>query len=153
MHPNLTNELLLDVSTRVLEASAFLVTEACPAEPSLGADVLLACLPFSGPEAGELRMRIPRALARRLAINMLGVESGDSEAILGASDAAGETLNVIAGALMARVYGTRVVCHLGVPRVTPEQAMPTQEVAACVALLTDDALALTVSVHPRRPTP
>jgi hypothetical protein len=149
----LTNELLLDVTVRVLEDSAFVVTEPCMPAPSLGADVLLARIRFSGPEDGELRMRIPKAFALRLATNMLGVEPDDLEAGLGASDAAGETLNVIAGALMARVYGTRAACHLGVPRVVPEQPLPPQEVAATVSLVTDDALGLTLSVHPRGRAP
>ena len=108
-------------------------------EPTLWSDAVIeATLSYAGPEEGELQVWASPAFGARLAANMLGVEVDDAEVLNHSRDAVGEMLNVVAGSLVARVFGTDVLCHLGVPRVALVPASEPSRSTCVVGLLTDD---------------
>jgi len=127
MSSQVTADVLAEVAASVLEDAAFVFTERAPGPTAWSETAVAAEIGYGGPEEGELVLVTSPPLAAQLAANMLGVELDDPEVAERAADAVREMLNVVAGALMARVFGTSVVCHLEVPRAPtarPDGAPP-----------------------------
>jgi CheY-specific phosphatase CheX len=146
MSSSVTVDVLAEVAGRVLEDTAFVFTDRAPDPASWSEAAVAAEIGYAGPEQGEIRMVASPALAARLAANMLGAEPEDAESVERGPEAVREVLNVVAGALMARVFGTGVVCHLDVPRAPRER--PEGAPPACCTLdlvtMDDDRLELRV---------
>jgi CheY-specific phosphatase CheX len=121
-----------------LETAAFLF--AMPAEEPVDLDavpsVVTARVAFSGPRAGELRIRAPQALLALLAANMLGADAPDEPMQL---DAFGELANIVCGNVLPRVDDSGPF-RLAPPRVSPADSVPGAASSALVevALAVDD---------------
>jgi len=114
----LTKALLEKVSARVLADTAFLMPEPLVTDPppasrwsAIGVRIL-----FSGPVRGYVEVWTPRAIARRLAANMLGRDISDPDVEENELDALMETVNIICGNLLLEVAGRDPIFHLGTPR-------------------------------------
>jgi hypothetical protein len=146
MSTRVTVETLSEVAAQVLEDVAFVFTERA-AEPSAwSGEAIEATLPYSGPEDGALFVRTTPALGARFAANMLGVELDDPEVAARSNDAVGEMLNVVAGVLVARVFGTATLVHLGVPSVGARSSPTAVRSPCAVALLSDEGEPLEIQV-------
>ncbi len=109
---------LREVSQNVLADCAFLLTQPSN-EPATwpAAPVLHAAIDFEGCSTGTLSITTTVELAETVACDMLGLEAGDPEAAAQAESALGELVNVVAGALVARLFGTASDYRLGLPKV------------------------------------
>ncbi|MFZ5441110.1 MAG: chemotaxis protein CheX [Myxococcota bacterium] len=116
MSAALTAEPLAEVTRTVLEEASFLFCDALApdAEPWRGR-IAEATLSFEGPCDGALTLRLPWALAREAAANLLGCEPDDPELDASALAAAGELLNMISGSALAAWFGAGARWTLGVP--------------------------------------
>lgn len=113
----LTTELLHRVASQVLEDAAFLLTEIGDAEPP-PSEVRNATVAFSGPQRGLVRLSASEDLLRQLTADMLGVEPDDQNAAEQSGSALAELTNILAGALVAELFGTATFCKLGVPELS-----------------------------------
>jgi hypothetical protein len=103
-------------SQKILEETAFVWTDLATLPVDWGSEALAARLEFSGPGRGWVELVTTQRLARTIAANMLGLDDGEVEP--GAPEqAAGELLNILAGALVVQVFGSQEVCSLGIPEV------------------------------------
>lgn len=105
------------VARRVLEEAAFVLATPTARQPEWPAEVVEVELAFDGPATGVLRLRSTPRFGAEVAANLMGLESGDAEADRHAEGALAELLNIIAGALLADVYGTGRVVRIGIPAV------------------------------------
>jgi hypothetical protein len=127
-----TTNVVREVACSVMADCAFLLTEPVESASNWPASELVrhAAIDFEG---GALSLTTTSELAEAIACDMLGLESGDPEAIAQASSALGELVNVVAGALLARLFGTSGNYGLGLPRVAlghpPDRAGRTSVVA------------------------
>lgn len=107
---------LAEVARGVLEEAAFLFCDDVPADaPPLEGRLAEATLGFEGPCAGRLTLRLPWAVAREAAANLLGTEPDDPQLESSALAAAGELLNMISGSALAAWFGAQASWALGVP--------------------------------------
>jgi CheY-specific phosphatase CheX len=110
---------LREVSQNVLADCAFLLTQPAngPAEWPVAERLRHATIDFEGLSTGTLSITTTVELAETVACDMLGLEAGDTEAATQAESALGELVNVVAGALVARLFGTASDCRLGLPKM------------------------------------
>ena len=141
------SRILAEVGLRIFEEAAFLFTEPGQAPGREARDPLEATLEFGGPGAGEIRLSTDREVAVLIAANMLGLEKDDPEAAESAEQALGELLNVLGGSLMVDLFGTREVCHLGIPRVGRGEGLPADPQAASVRFQVEGGGQLTLSLE------
>ena len=129
-------DILAEVACRVLEDCAFLFLESADAADD--ADVgnaIASSIAISAEQAHVLKLVASRPLLVEAAANMLGTESDDPEASGAAEQVIGELLNVVAGSLVARLFGTAAEVGLGIPqRVDPH---PTGDDAVILMLRAD----------------
>lgn len=109
----ITRELLQEVAISVLEDAAFVFPE--PAESSGSWPEVAARISFHGEDEGQVALAVDADLAREIAANLLGLDTGDGEAEGMRQAAIAELLNIVAGALVARAFGTRTRTRLWVP--------------------------------------
>ena len=109
--------IVRDVARSVLADCAFLLTEPAELPQAWSSAIIHAQIPFAGRFRGSVCITAEQALAETLATDMLGLEPGDPEALVSASAAVSELVNILAGALVARLFSTAVTCTLGLPRV------------------------------------
>jgi len=132
----LTEELLQQVVSQVLEECAFLCTQP-DVEPATWPDhITRATIEFAGPQKGRLQLYAAHGLAMDLAADMLGVDATDPDASRLADGALAELTNVIAGALVARLFGTATLCELGIP-VVEHQTPGVRSGGICSLTLVD----------------
>jgi CheY-specific phosphatase CheX len=114
-----TTNVLRDVAREVLADFAFLLTEPAQAPLAWPAAELVrhAEIDFEGPFCGTLAITATSELAEAIACDMLGLEAGDPEAVAQSASALGELANVVAGAVIARLFGTSSNYKLGLPQV------------------------------------
>lgn len=114
-------DILAEVTCRVLEDCAFLFLEK--AEEAEDADVenaIPSSIVINAEQPHVLKLVASRPLLLEAAANMLGTEADDPEVAGGAEQVIGELLNVVAGSLVARLFGTAAEVGLGIPqRVDP----------------------------------
>ncbi len=130
---------LAGTARRILEEAAFIFAAPARRKPEWTGPLAEAELAFEGPETGILCLRTTPDFGAVVAANLMGIETDEPEATAQALPALGELLNMIAGAALAEVFGTRETCRLGIPRVRLVEAEPGS--ADAVYLLCDD-------VHP-----
>jgi hypothetical protein len=116
-----TVALLAEVASRVLEDTAFLFLDSIEEEPCSVGGALAATIAFTADQPQTLKLVASRPLLVEAAANMLGTEVDDPEAFCSAEQAVLELLNVVAGSLVARLYGTDRECALGIPEPAPPQ--------------------------------
>jgi CheY-specific phosphatase CheX len=111
--------VLRDVAREVLADFAFLLTEPAQAPLAWPAAELVrhAEIDFEGPFCGTLAITATSELTETIACDMLGLEAGDPEAVAQSASALGELANVVAGAVIARLFGTSSNYKLGLPQV------------------------------------
>lgn len=98
-----TQNLVLESIAEALQTMAFVMVE--PAEGALPApaDARVYAVAFRGPgAAGEVQIAAPRGLGELLAVNMLALEPGSTEAAERAEDVLKELCNISAGLLLRR---------------------------------------------------
>ena len=145
----LDEERLAAVLARTLEDAAFVLAE--PVAGGAGGfdgEVLEARLAWSGGGEGELRLAVSPALAASLAANLLGVDEAPGRG----EDALGELANMVAGVLVADVYGAASSPRLGLPRVARKAAAAhlgeRAEAALAVALVEEEGRRIEARVAP-----
>ena len=140
----LDEEILQRVVMQVLEECAFLCTEPSPAALSRSDPVTRVTLEFSGPRAGRVELHAGQALALTLAADMLGVDADDADAERLADGALAEVTNVIAGSLVASVFGTDCLVELGIPVVDHGNPEPLSALDCGLCLLDMDGRGIEV---------
>ena len=138
-------ETLRETIAEVLETFAFLF-----ADP--GEDVVLpekpgafryASVNFSGASGqGFVFICADFDICAELAANVLGVEPGEVDEKC-SSDALGELVNIVAGSVLARLFGVEEVCDLTAPDVCVVDGGKVRELVADrgnVRLMIDDRL-------------
>lgn len=122
-----------EVVIRTLEETAFVFAEPAP-EAELEGGVATV-IRFDGPASGRMVLASTAPFCVELAATLLGSEPDDPEAEANAGAALAELLNILAGALVHRMFGRTAVCDLGIPApVAADEAAAAQ---AVVALVTD----------------
>ena len=105
-------------------------------------EAMQAKIGFEGPRQGMVVLIFDKSLASVFAANFLGVEPDNLEAMGKGRDAAGEMLNIIAGALMERIFGDQIVANLGIPEVqyleNPNSENVNNEDCIKVSFMTDE---------------
>ena len=96
------------------------------------AQITRATLQFSGLRSGRLEVSASRELTLAITADMLGVDLQDPDVGKLADGALAELTNVVAGALVAKLFGTECLCELGIPVV--EHAAPTERLLATTEL-------------------
>lgn len=112
-----SESLLREVTVRILEDAAFLLIDPTDDFDGWAEEVVEARIAFSGPLVGTVRLVACRRLAVEIAANMLGIDELEPDAQASDGLALGELVNIVAGAMVARLCGTRVACDLGLPNV------------------------------------
>jgi hypothetical protein len=135
------------VASQVLEDSAFIFSEALPADRAHQGELLEATLAFDGKRRGQIRLVSSRAFGSELAASMLGIEPGDSEASADGTAALGELLNIVGGVLVAEWFGATVPCQLGIPKVSPVGVAPKELPACAMSLLAAERFRVDVEVR------
>jgi len=137
-----TLEALTEVTAQMLEDAAFIFTEPMENGGSFESESMQAKIGFEGPRKGIIALIIDKSLATVLAANFLGVEPDALEAMGKGRDAVGEMLNIIAGALMERIFGGEIVVNLGIPEVqyleNPNSENVANEDCIKVSFMTDE---------------
>ena len=118
MPNDMTAEALGQVVITMLQDAAFVFAEPAESNEREEENVLMARLDFNGPSSGEMVLSCSRTLAADLAANLLGIEPDDPDAIQRGSDALGEMLNIVGGAVLANWFGVDADFEMGVPDVT-----------------------------------
>ena len=137
MPAELSPALLAQSLARTLEEAAFVFAESTDDPPPFEGDVIEARLAYSGGHTGELVLASPRDLAATLAANLLGEDEGGASVTGDDLDALGELLNMLAGALVAELFGPEAGCKLGLPHVRSVSAEEhARELAAARAVAT-----------------
>lgn len=132
-----SESLLRDVTTQILEDAAFLLLDTAEGFAGWEEDVIDATIPFDGPSSGTVRLVTCRGLAAEIAANMLGIDGVDPDARANEVPALGELVNIVAGAMVAKLWGTRVACDLGLPEVAVGGARSWPSPGAIASALCD----------------
>jgi len=127
MKKQILDEALNEVTSNVLEQTAFVFTE--PADMSDGLDfgdfeMVMMTLQYSGDEHGTVSLVLPVEFCRELSENMLGVDAVDTDSDDMHLDSAKELVNMIAGQLMTQLFGETAVLNLSPPQI---RTLPNEE--------------------------
>jgi CheY-specific phosphatase CheX len=134
----MSNDALAVLAASTFADTAFLLTEPADEHNAWSDDWLCAVIPFDGEVAGRLVLAAPTSLAVQVAADMLCLDPGDAEAMAHAGSAVAELANVLAGALVAELFGSSGKWQLGLPRITLlEPAVAPGEQANRVTLLNE----------------
>jgi hypothetical protein len=145
-----SSESLSRTIIALLADAAFVFAEPTATSLPATGNSLVARLSLARGESWELCVCVQDKLGDVLAANLLGTESESGEARVAAADAVGELANILAGALAVELFGTDVVCQIGIPMTTAESGRVANErlaKASCRAnLLTEEGYALAVAL-------
>jgi len=141
-------DVLERVAIATLEQCAFLMTEPGQALAQWRAKDPVHCIvALSGAYVGWVRMSAPRELLGQLACDMIGSPPGDAEALAQGEETLKELTNVIAGVVVAELFGAIVEIKLGIPRTrTNLPAVSPRAQRTTVTLITEKAQALEVEL-------
>jgi|AMFO01.1.fsa_nt_gi Predicted inhibitor of MCP methylation, homolog of CheC len=112
-----TERVLKSVASEVLEGLAFVSADGSVQAEAENVKKGVAIVRFSGPFSGELTVAAPEETVCELAMNMLGLETGEDCSEQAKADALGEVANVICGNLVAAIGGPQAVFDLEKPQV------------------------------------
>jgi CheY-specific phosphatase CheX len=110
--------------------------EPSPDAPPWSGPVTRVTLEFSEPRAGRIELHAGQELALAVAADMLGVDADDADAERLADGALAEVTNVIAGSLVASLFGTDCLVELGIP-VVDHRAPEPSSAGDCGLILVD----------------
>lgn len=131
-------EALRTATPRILEQVAFIFAEPTDSPEPFGEYVREATIDFNGPLTGSLQLTTSTACAVGLAANLLGVDPDDPAAVAFGSDALGETLNMLCGAVLLQVFGAVDSRHSGVPHVGERPCADASTFVERVSFVTDE---------------
>lgn len=119
----MTSELVGEVTAEVFGATAFVMVEPASGAGGEGGE-LAFCVDFGGPAPGRVWLEAPLGLGQEILENLFDGSGapGESDAL----DALREMTNVIAGALLPRVFGD-VYVTLGIPHGPEAQGASSEE--------------------------
>ena len=141
-----------DSTLRILEGAAFLFTDLLEPESTPGRKEhwaqLGVRLDWTGPVKGEMRLWINDALAKVIAINMLGLEDGVPCPREREIDAVKEVLNMVVGNFLTEAFGTEAVFHLGIPQTLLSASIVESLDAQDRFWVSAEEQPILVSVHP-----
>ena len=122
-------EVVRHVIPWVFEEGAFMFSEVAGRDmfDARESDLVKAELFYRGAQAGNLILATQGLFAVHLAANMLGRDPFDAFLIPLADDAVGEILNMLAGNLLANLYGTTADIDIGMPKVTRANSSALQK--------------------------
>jgi len=138
----ISQELLSQVTSQVLEEAAFIFLEPAELPPPFAGELLEGRIQLRGPTGeGELVLATSREVSQALAAHLLGLEPGEETTAAQAPDALGEIVTIIAGALIEQLFGS-TPGSLGLPEVaTVDPADHDRALAGfscAVSFLTDE---------------
>src|ERR1041384_4812123 len=134
----LSNDQLAVLAASAFADTAFLLTEPSDEHSVWKDDWVCAVIPFDAEVPGRLCISAPAPLAVQVAADMLCVDPADAEALAQAPSAVAELAHVLAGLLVAELFGSSGKCQLGLPRITSiEPAIAPGERANRVTLLNE----------------
>lgn len=113
----LSEELLLEVASDVLEDFARLIVDRAPRELEWEGPVLHSEIAFSGSLVGSLGLLAPSSLMQEVACGLLGLDAAHPASERNASDTLAELSSVLLGALLARALREDCPRQLGLPVV------------------------------------
>jgi hypothetical protein len=105
----------MTVFSDVLANVAFLFGEEDQPGPAAEGAWLETSISYRGPCQGRLRFRCPRAFAKLLATNLLGIDPEDNDAESKSEDAVKELMNILCGQMITAMHGTGEVFDLSIP--------------------------------------
>ena len=150
MSNTMTPERLSALVSELLESAAFVFAENADGVPWSDEEIWRARLQVEQRKKIELSLCVSRTLGLTLAANLLGLEPDSADATEGLRDAVGEMANMLAGVLSVELFGSDVVCRIGVPEVNQETSGEHDAhsaLAVCrVAMQTEEGQRLDVSL-------
>ena len=114
----MTNDELAVLAASTFADTAFLLTEPSAEQTPFSDDWLCAVIKFQAQVDGRLVIATPTSVAAQVAADMLCVDARDSEAQAQAGAAVAELANVLAGVLVAQLFGSTGKWQLGLPTIT-----------------------------------
>jgi len=145
-----------DVISEVLEELALMFVHPPQDEHELNRQIA-GWIEFDGPVRGRLSAQCSRTLARLLASNLLGTEPDDPQTEEKTCDAFAEMLNVTAGNLVTKLFGSQQTFSLCPPvcvalddETQDPPTTPDDETCAlrksCLLLLENEPIEFTLSI-------
>lgn len=146
----LSPDLLVRVTARVLEESAFLFVDVADDPPPFEGELLEAQLDFSGSQSGTLMLSATSDFGQHLAANLLGIEPDELASQAHGSDALSEMLNILSGAVLEAFLGSTDICQCSVPRIVSvsptEHDQHQKRAAQCVSLISDEGYRIDAAI-------
>ena len=142
MDKRMIRDTVNEVVCQVLEQTAFMFPEMPDPDEGMtfdGFEFVEARLSFSGDRSGEVMMIVPVDFCAELAENMLGEEIDEVDPESRSLDALKESLNIVAGQLLTRIFGDELIFNIGAPRAVelPQEKffeiIGESEYACCVS--------------------
>lgn len=147
----LESAVLAEVAVGLFEESAFLFVEVGQqAEPR--GELLRTRIAWTLPRPGWLSLTASKPLATEIAASMLGLAPGEA-GTEDARQALSELANVLAGALLARLFGTGAPAAIGLPRVEDAAAPEAGGVRAALRVEGGEVIGLCADLEPERAEP
>lgn len=112
-----TTTTLTDVLSEVLADLAFMFSDDGQCTPAASERWLYTAISYKGSPSGTLRLTCTRTFATQLAVNLLGLETGEETTEQESNDAVMEFMNVLCGQYVTAAFGTEDVFHLTIPEV------------------------------------
>lgn len=152
----INEDIVRDTLIQTFEDAAFVFAEPTDEAPDWDGPRIEVLMSFHGPDSGgNLLLTASRTFATKLAANLLGVEMDDpDDPEMGrkAEGALSELVNIYVGLLVAELYGSDVVCRLGIPqartRGADEPGGDHGDPCCSVSLLTDEGDRIDAHAYP-----
>lgn len=137
-----TTTTLMTVLSKVLADLAFMFADNERCAPPVSERWLETAISYEGSPSGTLRLTCTRTFATQLAVNLLGLETGEETTEQESDDAVKEFMNVLCGQYVTAAFGAEDVFHLMIPELLKRPTAPEfgdpEEPLEDVALLSVD---------------
>ena len=136
-------ELLSNVFCDALEKLAFMFGEPAGGDElsPTGNKYLTAGMTFTGDMSGEISITVAEEMCMEIAANILGINTGDEQAMNLAIDSLKEVLNVTCGQVLTAIAGEKALINLSIPQVSELDASGWTEMmnkTETIGFLVDD---------------
>ena len=108
-------EIVESTIIKILEESAYMLSDSIDEFPILGDNFMSAEINFSNDKVGIIQLSAEKGLFVKMASNMLGCEETDDKAFDMKDDSLCEFLNILAGNIITELFGDDVVIDLSLP--------------------------------------
>ena len=116
------DEVLTEAVKEVFETMIFMDVEKAPDDSQkIEGDTIMGIITFQNGVKGCLTIYCSQTCARRIAINMLGMESDDEIDNDGIKDAVGEVTNMVMGSVKSRVQDETNTMQVSIPTIVKGQ--------------------------------